>query len=87
VKGPARFFSPKGMLALMFLKFYVGCSDRKQVEHLNGNINCQLFCGIPLQRKRLTNFKIVSQVRTYLSTRLNIHEAQKILAKTLEAFY
>ena len=80
-KGPSRFFSPKGMIALMFLKSYVGCSDRKLIEHLNGNINFQLFCDIWLQGERLTNYKIVSQIRTYLSFRLSISEAQKILAK------
>ncbi len=85
-KGPARFFSPQGMIALMYLKSYVGCSDKKLIEHLNGNINFQLFCDIFLQGKRLTNFKIVSQVRTYLSTRLNIYEAQKILAKHWKPF-
>jgi|ERR1035437_854692 hypothetical protein len=33
-KGPCRVFSPQGMLALMFLKSYVGCSDRKLISHL-----------------------------------------------------
>ena len=87
LKGPSRFFSPQGMLGLMFLKSYVGCSDRKLGEHLNGNINFQLFCDIFLQGERLTNFKIVSQIRTFLSSRLNIEQAQKILARTLEAVY
>jgi hypothetical protein len=64
-KGPARIFSPRGMLALMFLKSYVDCSDRKLVEHLNGNINFQLFCDIFLQGERLEHFKLVSQVRTF----------------------
>src|SRR4030042_5875905 len=27
-KGPLRIFSPQGMLALMFLKSYVSCSDK-----------------------------------------------------------
>jgi len=85
-KGPSRFFSPQGMLGLMFLKSYVGCSDRKLVEHLNGNINFQLFCDIFLQGERLTNFKIVSQIRTFLSARLNIEQAQKILARHWKPF-
>lgn len=80
-KGPTRIFSPRGMLALMILKSHVDCSDRQLVEHLNGNINFQIFCDILLQGERLTNFKIVSQIRSYLSGRLNIYEAQKILAK------
>ena len=85
-KGPSRIFSPRGMLALMFLKSYVDCSDRKLVEHLNGNINFQLFCDIFLQGERLENFKIVSQVRTTLAERLDIKEAQKILAKHWKPF-
>jgi len=85
-KGPTRIFSPRGMVALMILKSYVGCSDRQLIEHLNGNINFQLFCDILLQGERLTNFKIVSQIRTYLSDRLNIYEAQKILAKHWKPF-
>lgn len=85
-KGPSRFFSPQGMIALMFLKSYVGCSDRRLIEHLNGNINFQLFCDIFLQGKRLENFKIVSQIRTYLSARLNIYEAQKILSRHWKPF-
>jgi len=80
-KGPTRIFSPRGMIALMILKSYVDCSDRKLIEHLNGNINFQMFCDIFLQGERLKNFKIVSQVRTYLSGRLDIKEAQKVLAK------
>lgn len=85
-KGPSRIFSPKGMIALMFLKSYVGCSDRKLIEHLNGNIHFQLFCDIWLQGERLTNYKIVSQVRTFLSSRLSIGEAQKIFAKYWKPF-
>jgi len=85
-KGPSRIFSPKGMIALMFLKSYVGCSDRKLIEHLNGNIHFQLFCDIWLQGERLNNYKIVSQIRTYLSSRLSISEAQKILARHWKPF-
>ena len=60
------------MLGLMLLIAYVSCFDRRLVEHLNGNINFQLFCDIFLQGERMENFKIVSQVCTYLSGRLNI---------------
>lgn len=85
-KGPTRIFSPKGMLALMFLKSYVDCSDRKLIEHLNGNINFQLFCDILLKGERISNYKIISDIRTYLGKRLNIKEAQKILAKNWKPF-
>lgn len=85
-KGPSRAFSPRGMIALMFLKSYVDCSDRKLIEHLNGNINFQMFCDIFLHGQRLENFKIVSHVRTYLPERLDIREAQKILARYWNPF-
>lgn len=85
-KGPSRIFSPKGMIALMFLKSYVDCSDRKLIEHLNGNINFQLFCDILLKGERIDNYKIVSDIRTYLGKRLNIKEAQQILSKSWKPF-
>lgn len=80
-KGPGCLFSPKGKLALMFLKHYAGCSDRKLIEQFNANMDYQLFCDtlLPLG-KRLTNYKIVSQIRCELSAELNIKEAQGILA-------
>ena len=59
-KGPQSIFSPRGKIALMFLKHYVGCSDSKLIEHLNGNIHYQIFCDIIIPpSKPLTNFKIV----------------------------
>jgi hypothetical protein len=79
-KGPGRIFSFQGMLGLMFLKSYVDCSDRKLIEYLNGNIDFQLFCGIFLGSRRITNYKIVSEIRCELSEVLKVKEHQKILA-------
>jgi hypothetical protein len=80
-KGPDRLFSPQGMLALMILKSYVDCSDRRLIEHLNGNIDFQLFCGIFLGSDRITNFKIVSDIRCQLSQKLKIKDHQKVLSE------
>jgi hypothetical protein len=79
-KGPSRIFSPQGMLALMFLKSYADCSDRRLIEYLNGNIDFQLFCGIFLGSERITNYKLVSEIRCALSEKLKIKDHQKILA-------
>lgn len=79
-KGPDPLFSPQGMLALMFLKSYVGCSDRKLINYLNGNIDFQMFCGIFLGPERISNFKIISEIRCELSRRLNIKILQSVLA-------
>ncbi len=79
VKGPDCYFSPRGKLALMFLKHYACCSDGKLIEQLNSNIDYQFFCDIHLGLKRLTNSKIVSDIRCELSTDLKITDLEKIL--------
>jgi hypothetical protein len=77
------FFSPKGKIALMMLKNYYGCSDKKLIELLNGNIFMQFFCDIliPID-KPLKSFKIVSPIRMEFSIILNIRKAQETLAKS-----
>ena len=72
-------FSPKGRLALMFLKNYSGCSDQQLIEQLNANLDYQFFCDIELGFERLTNFKIVSQIRCELAAHLRIDETEKVL--------
>lgn len=81
-KGRKSLFSPKGKLALMFLKAYTGVSDRKLIEQLNANIDYQLFCGILLTPgERLVDYKIVSKIRSSLARKLNIKQSQKALAR------
>ncbi len=84
--GRAANFSPQGKLALMFLKAYSGLSDRKLIEHLNGSIQYQLFCGIFLGPEKLPDFKIVSKIRTGLSGKLHISTAQQILANAWKPY-
>jgi hypothetical protein len=79
-KGPDLIFSPQGMVALMFLKSYVGCSDEKLIHHLNGNIHFQIFCGILLGAERIKNFKIVSDIRCKLARNLDVKGLQSVLA-------
>lgn len=72
-KGPDSLFSPKGKVALMFLKNYTCDSDKKLIEQLNGNLNYQIFCDILLEPgERIENFKIVSQIRCELASQLDI---------------
>lgn len=81
-KGGSTYFSPKGKIALMFLKNYMGCSDKRLVEQLNGNLHFQYFCDIVIPFDApLTNFKIVSQIRCELAHKLKIKELQEILAQ------
>ncbi|MBN2520372.1 MAG: DDE transposase [Bacteroidales bacterium] len=80
-KGPCRIFSPQGMLALMFLKHYVDCSDKKLIDSLNGNLDQQMFCGVFLGPNRINNYKIVSEIRCFISKKLDVKAIQKTLAK------
>lgn len=72
-------FSPKGRIALMILKHYSGCSDRKLIEQLNSNLDYQFFCDIALGYRRLANFKIVSQIRCELASKLDIDATERLL--------
>jgi len=86
VKGTKNYFSPKGQLALMFLKHYACCSDKRLIEQLNANIDYQFFCDIHLGHHRLTNYKIVSQIRCELSKRLKISKVEKVLYNNWSQF-
>jgi hypothetical protein len=79
-KGLTCIFSPQGKIALMFLKHYVACSDKRLIEQLNGNIDYQFFCGINLGTNRFTNYKIVSDIRCDLAKTLNIDKTFLCLA-------
>ena len=41
-KGPDTTFTAQGMVALMFLKSYLECSDEMLINHLNGNIDLSM---------------------------------------------
>nr|WP_255785402.1 transposase [Membranihabitans maritimus] len=78
-KGPRAIFPPRGKIALMFLKHYMDCSDRKLLELLNGNLDFQFFSGVYLGTDRLTNYKMISEIRCELAGKLDMEEVQKVL--------
>ncbi len=79
--GRRNIFSPSAKIALMVLKAYTGFSDRQLVEHLNGNLHYQMFCGIMIDPAfPITNYKIVSAIRNEIASRLDIDSLQEILA-------
>ena len=78
-KGAKMSFSPRGRIALMFLKHYACCSDKRLIEQLNSNIDYQFFCDLHLGFDRITNYKIVSQIRCELAACLDIDVLQKCL--------
>ena len=80
-KGPDCIFSAQGKVALMILKHYAGCSDKRLIEQLNANIHYQFFCNTVLSLgQHIDNCKIVSNIRCELSDKFNIKDVQSILA-------
>ena len=77
-KGRKATFSPRGRIGLMFLKHYACCSDQKLIEQLNSNLDYQFFCDIELGLNRLSNDKIVSQIRCELGDKLNVESIEKL---------
>jgi len=66
----------------MFLKHYVGCSDRKLIEHLNSNMHYQLFCDIVIPVDySIMNYKIVSQIRCEVASKLKTQKIQQVFAQ------
>ena len=83
--GRRNIFSPSAKIAIMVLKAYSGFSDRHLVEHLNGNIHYQMFCGIMIDLSfPITNYKIVSAIRNEIAFRLDIDSLQKSFGLTQE---
>ena len=79
--GRRNIFSPSSKVALMVLKSYTGFSDKRLIEHLNGNIHYQIFCGILIDPFfPITNYKIGSAIRNEIASRLDIDSLQEILA-------
>ena len=85
-KGTKNTFSPSGKIALMFLKHYACCSDKRLLEQLNGNINYQFFCDIYIGSEYLSNYKIISQIRCELAEKLQINKLEKILYNNWSAY-
>ena len=81
-RGRKSVFTTQGKLALMFLKAYTGYSDRKLMERLSTDYSFQFFCGVYFKPgDRVPGFKLISDIRTELASKLDIVCVQSILAR------
>lgn len=81
-KGPGapRWFSSKGMFALMFLKAYLDISDEKLIERFNTDWSLQLFCGKLLaENQRIKDKTIVCRIRAYVAENADWQQLQEVL--------
>ena len=74
-------FTLQGKLGLMFLKAYTGYSDRKLMERLSTDYSFQFFCGVYFKpTDQIPGFKLISDIRSELSSKMDITSLQSILA-------
>ncbi|MCC5922120.1 MAG: transposase [Cyclobacteriaceae bacterium] len=84
-RGAPRWFSNRGMFALMFLKHYLNISDRKLIDRFNTDWSLQLFCHRPLaENEQIKDFNLLSRVRTYIAENSDLNQVQNILLKYWE---
>lgn len=81
-RGRKAVFDTKGKLALMFLKHYLGLSDKQLMERMSSDYFVQFFCGVYFRvEDKVPNFKIISDIRVELSNALNKEVFQKVIAR------
>lgn len=86
-QGAKGWLDRSGMLALLFLKAYTGLSDASLIEHLNGNWQMQLFCGIRLaEHEQIGDETLVSRIRTKVAKHLNLEQFQQKLLNTWKPY-
>lgn len=80
--GAPCWFDPKGLIALLFLQAYTRLSDRQFVDHLNGNWQMQMFCGIQLKiNEAIKDKNLMSRVRSQVSKFIDLDQVQTKLMK------
>jgi len=85
--GRKPIFNIAGGLGLMFLKHYLGLSDKKLIERLNSDWQLQYFCGVKIRFTHPIRDKdIVSRWRKYFGIHMDIDTLQDILAQAWKPY-
>ena len=75
--GAPGWVNSQGMIAMLFLQAYTKLSDRHFIDHLNGNWQMQLFCGLQLSViEPIKDRNIMSRLRKYVSQYLDLDKFQ-----------
>lgn len=78
--GAPSWVDSQGMIALLFLQAYTKLSDRHFIDHLNGNWQMQMFCGIQLHiHEPIRDRNLMSRIRKYVSQYLDLEKFQHLL--------
>lgn len=81
--GAPGWVNSEGMIAMLFLQSYTQLSDRKFIDHFNGNWQMQMFCGtqLALNESIKDRNSMMSRIRGYVSAYLNLEEFQTVFLK------
>ena len=75
--GAPGWVDAQGMIAMLFLQPYTKLSDRHFIDHLNGNWQMQMFCGMQLSiNEPIKDRNIMSRLRKYVSQYLDLDKFQ-----------
>jgi IS5 family transposase len=80
--GAPGWVNAEGMIAMLFLQSYTQLSDRKFIDHFNGNWQLQMFCGVQLAlNESIKDRNLMSRIRGYVSAYLDLEKFQTVLIK------
>ena len=85
--GAPGWVNSEGMIAMLFLQRYTGLSDRKFIDHFNGNWQLQMFCGVQLAiNENIKDRNLMSRVRSYVSKHIDLDQFQTIILKSWKPY-
>jgi len=79
-RGAPRWFSNRGMLAMMFLKHHLNLSDKQLIDRFNTDWSLQIFCGRVLREgEQIRDKNLPSAIRSYIAQHVDLAELQSVL--------
>lgn len=85
-RGRKPWLTVEGGLALVTLKHFLAISDEQLIERLNTDWAIQMFCGMNLKSKRISDLDLPSRWRTYIGKQLDIDKMQLACVKAWKQY-
>ncbi|MBA3649796.1 MAG: transposase [Chitinophagales bacterium] len=85
-RGRKPWLTVEGALALEVLKHHLRLSDQALIERLNTDWAMQMFCGIQLRQKRISDLDLPSRWRSYIGKHLDIDKSQLACVKAWKQY-
>ena len=85
-RGRKPWLTVEGGLALLTLKHFLAITDEQLIERLNTDWAMQMFCGINLKGKRISDLDLPSRWRSYVGKHLDIDKMQLTCVKAWKPY-